>query len=165
MRVEQHFSAGGVVYRAADDGLEMVVCGRESPEMWGLPKGTPETNETPEQTALREVREETGLEVVLEEDLGWIEYWFNKPGIRVHKRVQFYLMSPTGGSMEQHDPEFDLVAWVPQGRAIETLTYSNEIDVLKRAIERVRNREAEDCHANEGGKSPLEGKTDLGCHQ
>ncbi len=134
MRVEEHFSAGGVVYRTADGKVEVVLCGRDKPPLWALPKGTPDQGETIEQTALREVREETGLQVALEEDLGQIEYWFNKPGARVHKRVRFFLMSPTGGSTDDHDPEFDRVSWFPMEKALEIATYPTETGILKRAL-------------------------------
>jgi len=140
MAVEEHFSAGGVVYRVVDGDVQFVLCGRDRPAVWSLPKGTPDNGETSEETALREVREETGLQVALEGDLGQIEYWFHKPGARVHKRVQFYLMAPTGGRTEDHDPEFDRVAWFSGEDAMKTLTYPNEAAVLKRALLQVRER-------------------------
>lgn len=138
MRTEEHFSAGGVVYRIADGQVEVVLCGRDKPLLWALPKGTPDPGETEEQTALREVREETGLQVAIERDLGHIEYWFNKPGARVHKRVRFFLMSPTGGSTADHDPEFDRVSWFPVEEALEIASYPTEKEVLKRALRQAK---------------------------
>ena len=143
MRVEEHFSAGGVVYRVVSGQMDVVLCGRDAPPLWGLPKGTPDAEETPEETALREVKEETGLEVVLEDDLGEIEYWFSTPDARVHKRVQFFLMTATGGSTEAHDPEFDRVSWFPVGPALKTLTHAEEVDVVSRAVHLVRTGEGE----------------------
>ncbi len=137
MRVEEHFSAGGVVYRRRDGEIDVVLCGRNKPLTWNLPKGTPDPGETPEQTALREVREETGLEVDLQSDLGQIEYWFSKSGARIHKRVQFFLMRATGGSTESHDPEFDWVTWFSSDEAARTLTYPNEAGVVARALSRL----------------------------
>ncbi len=127
-------SSGGVVYRVRDGGVELALCGRHS-GLWALPKGTPESGETLEQTALREVREETGLEVEIEAPLGHIEYWFTLPRERVHKRVYFYLMAPCGGSVDDHDPEFDVVEWFPAQAASATLTYASEIEVVGRALE------------------------------
>ena len=75
-RVERHVSAGGVVYRLTNGEIEAVLCGRSDPLRWSLPKGTPDKGESLEETALREVREETGLEVVIEAALGNINYWF-----------------------------------------------------------------------------------------
>src|SRR5256885_1605091 len=77
--VEQAVSAGGVVYRFADDGLGVLLCGRIADGLWALPKGTPEDNETLEETAAREVREETGLGVDIVEELGTIAYQFTRP--------------------------------------------------------------------------------------
>ncbi|MEE9286432.1 MAG: NUDIX hydrolase [Dehalococcoidia bacterium] len=140
MRVEENFSAGGVVYRRDDDDFEVALCGRNHPQTWSLPKGTPDPGESPEQTALREVQEETGLKARLKSDLGEIEYWFMKPGARVHKRVQFFLMEAVGGSMDNHDPEFDQVSWFPGNDALRSLTYTNEVEVVGRALQRLRDR-------------------------
>ena len=135
-RVEDLVSAGGVVYRVRDGAVEVVVCGLGSPMRWGLPKGTPDPAETREQTALREVGEETGLEVELERGIDSIEYWFVRPqdGVRCHKRVFFYLMSPTGGDVSQHDHEFDEVRWLPVEEALRTLTYENEVKVVQKGL-------------------------------
>ena len=139
-RVEHLVSAGGVVYRFRNGNLEFVLCGRLSPPRWSLPKGTPDPGETLEQTALREVREETGLEVELEAPLGRIQYWFVRPtdGCRCHKTVHFYLMRPVGGSTDRHDPEFDVVQWFPAEEALRTLTYPNEARLLEQAIARLQ---------------------------
>lgn len=151
MRVEEDFSAGGVVYRLVNGRMEVALCGLDAPLLWGLPKGTPDEGESPEQTALREVQEETGLEVALQGDLGEIEYWFSRPGARVHKRVQFFLMTATGGSMEAHDPEFDRVSWFPTGLAMTTLTHAAEVDILSRAVKRVGTGGSEGApHAPQG---------------
>ena len=161
-RVERLISAGGVVYRRANGRLEAVLCGRlmslqpvsketkgkatkdgdSSPEWtgknirWSLAKGTPDAGETLEETALREVREETGLEVTIDSTIGSIDYWFSERGskARFHKTVHFYLMVSGGGSTEQHDPEFDVVEWFPYEEALETVAYTNEAEVLRKAL-------------------------------
>jgi 8-oxo-dGTP pyrophosphatase MutT (NUDIX family) len=95
-----------------------------------------------EQTALREVREETGLEVEIEGPLRSIDYWFadRDSDVRYHKTVHFYLMNPVGGDTEQHDPEFDVVRWFAWDQALETLAYANEADVLREALELISQR-------------------------
>lgn len=136
LRVEDLISAGGIVYRQGAGGLEVVLCGRQTEGLWGLPKGRPMRGESLEQTARREVMEETGLEVKIERPLGAIEFWFTRPqqGVRFHKLVHHYLMVPTGGSVDQHDHEYDLVEWLPAEVAVQRLTYRNEAEILRRAL-------------------------------
>ena len=131
--VKDAVSAGGVVWRRGDDGIEVVVCGRRAEQHWGLPKGTPDDGETMEQTALREVREETGLEVEAGEQLGSIEYWFTSGGVRYHKHVHHWLMQPTGGDVANHDHEYDDVEWVSLHEALHLLSYDNERRILREA--------------------------------
>ena len=144
-RIKSLVSSGGVVYRQQDGSLETVLCGRSEPVRWSLAKGTPDPGETLEETALREVREETGLEVQLDSSLGSIEYWFSDRGseVRYHKTVHFYLMVPVGGDTAQHDPEFDVVRWFPVDEALETMAYNNEADVLRRALAVITEREGD----------------------
>jgi 8-oxo-dGTP pyrophosphatase MutT (NUDIX family) len=97
--IEDTVSAGGVVWRRAPHAVEVVLCGRND-GLRVLPKGTPDDGEALEQTALREVQEETGLRVRLGEPLGTIEYWFTSGGVRYHKQVHHWLMEPTGGMSE-----------------------------------------------------------------
>ena len=109
---------------------------------WSLAKGTPDPGETLEETALREVREETGLEVEMDSPLGAIDYWFvgQEPGVRFHKTVHYYLMNPIGGGIELHDPEFDVVKWFTSEEALEILAYANETEVLRRALKVIADR-------------------------
>ena len=133
-------SAGGLVYRTNGNcGVEVVICGREYPAVWGLPKGTPDPGETEEQTALREVREETGLKVVSERYIDSIRYWFVRAsdGARCHKTVHYYLMRPVGGDLSQHDHEFDFVVWTSLEEASRTLTYENEVEIVQKGASMV----------------------------
>ena len=129
-------SAGGIVIRSID-GVPHVVAGRRRRQgdgmTWTLPKGTPNPNETLEETALREVAEETGLEVRLLAPLDAIEYWFVQGGTRIHKTVHYWLMEPVGGDLERHDHEFDEVRWVPLVEAPALLTFQTERALVGRA--------------------------------
>jgi 8-oxo-dGTP pyrophosphatase MutT (NUDIX family) len=122
------------VWRKATAGeFEVVICGRRSQRLWCLPKGTPDAGESIEDTAVREVQEETGLEVHRGDPLGAIEYWFTANGIRYHKQVHHWLMEPIGGDIEQHDQEFDEVRWIPLADAPQMLTYEGERKVVAEA--------------------------------
>ena len=72
-----------------------------------------------------------------------IDYWVadRESDVRYHKTVHFYLMNPVGGNTEQHDPEFDVVQWFSSDEALETLAYTNEADVLRKALELISQRE------------------------
>jgi 8-oxo-dGTP pyrophosphatase MutT (NUDIX family) len=132
--IEDAVSAGGVVWRkSSHGGIDVVLCGRTANRSWVLPKGTPDGDETLEQTALREVREETGLEVKAGEPLGTIEYWFTLNGVRYHKQVFHWLMEAIGGDTAQHDHEFDEVAWMPLEEAFRVVNYENQRKVLNEA--------------------------------
>ena len=131
--VERAVSAGGVVVRQGAAGPEVVICGRDSDRVWGLPKGTPDEGESLEATALREVGEETGLKAEIVKKIGVAEYWFAREGIRYHKWVHHYLMRVTGGSTAEHDLEYDRVEWFPIEKAIETLTFDNDKEIVEQA--------------------------------
>jgi 8-oxo-dGTP pyrophosphatase MutT (NUDIX family) len=142
--LQEAMSAGGVVYREEAGRLLIALCGRTRARTWSLPKGTPDDGEDVEQTALREVKEETGLDVEIESPLGDIEYYFSRGSQKFHKRVHFYLMGERGGSFEEHDPEFDVVEWFPALQAVRTLTFPTEAEVVQRAIEALSARNGND---------------------
>jgi 8-oxo-dGTP pyrophosphatase MutT (NUDIX family) len=135
-------SAGGVVHRSHDGRLEIVLLHRRSPRLWALPKGTPDAGETIAETALRETREETGLEVVVDEPLGEIRYFFVRGSTRFNKTVHFFLMRPVGGSTDDHDAEFDEVRWFGVDEALALMTHRTEREVVERARQRLAMSDA-----------------------
>jgi ADP-ribose pyrophosphatase YjhB (NUDIX family) len=140
--MESATSAGGVVYRITEHGVEVVICGRTNEGIWGLPKGTPEPGEDLVAAATREVREETGLEVAVEEEIGSIRYWFVGEGVRYHKTVHHYLFVPLGGSLEAHDAEYDRAEWFEVDEACRRLSYPNEVEIVRKAAEMVKQKAA-----------------------
>jgi len=116
------------------DQQEIIVLHRRAPVLWALPKGTPDSGETIEETALRETREETGLEVEIEAPLSSIRYFFVRGTTRFHKTVHFFLMRPVGGALELHDHEFDEVRWAAGSEALALLTHATERTVVERAL-------------------------------
>ena len=125
-------AAGGVVLRHTERGTEVVLAGRDG--TWVLPKGTPDGAEGIEDTATREVREETGLDARIVRSLGTIEYWFALPRQRIHKVVHFFLMEPLGGDLDRHDHEYQEVRWVPVEEARRLLTFDTYREMLDRAL-------------------------------
>ena len=140
LRTSTATSAGGIVVRYEGGTPQLVVgCRRRDRHIvtWTLPKGTPNPGETREETATREVREETGLDVRISRPLESIEYWFVQGGTRIHKTVHYFLMDQTGGDLGRHDHEFETVRWVAFDEAQGLLTFETERALVARAAEAV----------------------------
>lgn len=134
------FSAGGVVVRG-DDVAVIVPVKRaaDGSRVLGLPKGHPDGEESPEQAATREVREETGLHAELIAPLGDVHYRYERKHRTVRKRVAFFLFEYRSGSLDDHDHEIDEASWMPLRRAAEELTYAGEREMVQRALSRTRS--------------------------
>jgi len=137
------FSAGGVVIRG--DETIVIVPRRRAANgraVVALPKGHVDPGETPPQAAVREVREETGVEAELVEKLGDVRYWYQRDGKRIAKVVAFYLFDYRSGDVADHDAEVEEARWVPLERALDELSYRGEREMVQRALERVRRERA-----------------------
>ena len=136
--VTHRISSGGVVFRPAGAAHEVALIrvARSDGHAWALPKGWVEKGEDLEQTAVREVREETGLNAKVLRKLGEITYEFYSRADRnrVHKTVHLFLLECLGGDPADHDDEVEEVRWFPLSDAVKTLTYKNERDMLEKAI-------------------------------
>ncbi len=145
LRTAAATSAGGIVVRAEETGRSLVVGMRRRDRdtvTWTLPKGTPAPGESLEQTALREVAEETGLEVRITGPLPSIDYSFTQAGTRIHKTVHYFLMEPVGGDLSHHDHEFERVRWVPFADAPGLLTFPTERALVATAAQRLEGEVA-----------------------
>jgi 8-oxo-dGTP pyrophosphatase MutT (NUDIX family) len=127
------------VYRRAEDAtVEVVLASRRTRRgdlAWGLAKGGIEAGETREEAAVREVREETGLDAMIEADLGDTKYIYVWEDVRIRKTVHFYLMRFAGGDVGDRDDEMEEIRWFPIERALKRAAYRGERDVLARAAE------------------------------
>jgi 8-oxo-dGTP pyrophosphatase MutT (NUDIX family) len=132
MRTVHETSAGGLVVDGLDGPQGSQVAAligrvdRRGRMLWSLPKGHIELGETAEQTAIREVAEETGIQGDVLASLGSIDYWFVTEGRRVHKTVHHYLLRFLGGELSDHDLEVTEVAWVPLDELPSRLAYADE---------------------------------------
>jgi 8-oxo-dGTP pyrophosphatase MutT (NUDIX family) len=140
LRTATATSAGGIVVRYEAGRPQLVVGSRRRERdnrTWTLPKGTPYRDETVEQTALREVSEETGLDVRITGPLDDIEYTFVQSGTRIHKTVHYFMMEPVGGDLDRHDHEFEQVRWVDFDEAATLLTFETERALVAQAADLV----------------------------
>jgi 8-oxo-dGTP pyrophosphatase MutT (NUDIX family) len=139
---ESEFSAGGVVVR---DGRCVVIVptrrAADGSKVLALPKGHPDGGESAADAALREVREETGVDATLVEKLGDVRYWYMRGGRRIAKRVEFFLFEYLGGDVGDHDHEVEDARWMPLEEAARSLTYQGEREMALRALSRAARDE------------------------
>ena len=141
--MEREFSAGGVLVKVIR-GRPMLAAirPRGKPEgLWALPKGKIDPGERPEETAVREVREETGVEGALVEKLGDVRYTYTRRGgTRVFKVVSFYLLRAGSGRIDEIDEqmrvEVDEARWLPLEEATRLLAYGGERQMAVKARDR-----------------------------
>jgi 8-oxo-dGTP pyrophosphatase MutT (NUDIX family) len=139
MATSSEFSAGGVVVRDAE--CVVIVPTRRSADgskVLALPKGHPEQGESAADAALREVREEAGVDARLVEQLGDVRYWYMRDGRRIAKVVSFFLLEYLSGEVTDHDREVEHARWLALERAARELTYKGERDMASRALLRLR---------------------------
>jgi ADP-ribose pyrophosphatase YjhB (NUDIX family) len=133
-------SAGGLVIDTT--GTKGLLIGRKDLKdqkgerlLWSLPKGHIEAGETPEQAAIREVCEETGIESEISKSLGVIDFWFMAGGKRIHKTVHHYLFREIGGHLAPQITEVDDVGWFPLEEIISMLAYPDEKKLIAKSGE------------------------------
>lgn len=138
-RVDE-ISAGGLVID--ETGTKGLLIGRidaKDPSrerlLWSLPKGHIEEGESPEQAAVREVQEETGIESEIHKSLGVIDFWFMAGGKRIHKTVHHFILKEKGGRIAPQVSEVDDVRWFPLDEIVERLAYPDEKKLIARSKE------------------------------
>jgi len=136
--VVRQVSAGGVVYRRAADGAEVAIVRVGPKGRWQLPKGIVDEGEKAEETAVREVREEAGVDARIAAPLETIEYWYvgnEREGrrVRFHKFVHLFLLEYAAGDVADHDHEVDEARWVPIAEAAAMLAFESERKAMRQA--------------------------------
>jgi 8-oxo-dGTP pyrophosphatase MutT (NUDIX family) len=134
MSTERETSYGGVVVRGGD---VLVITPAGKRRVTALPKGGADAGETGEDTAVREVREETGVDAVVSERLGDVSYWYRRGAKRIYKTVRFYLCDYLSGDTADHDDEVDDARWIPLERARSELSYPGERQMIERAMSKL----------------------------
>ena len=138
VRTETQVSAGGAVFRPGSSGPEIALISVGTPARWQLPKGIIDKGESPEVAAVREVREEAGIDARIERLIEKAEYWYQAAEaagrVRYHKFVYFFSMTYIGGDVGDHDHEVNEARWFPADEAIATLTFRSEREIVEKAI-------------------------------
>jgi 8-oxo-dGTP pyrophosphatase MutT (NUDIX family) len=141
--IVKQVSSGGVVYRTAGASPPEVALVKVGPKgRWQLPKGIVDDGEAPEQTAVREVREEAGVDARLLAKIDTVEYWYvgNDRGgerVRFHKFVHFFLLEYLGGDVADHDFEVEESRWIALEEAADKLAFESERKTIRRAVEMI----------------------------
>jgi 8-oxo-dGTP pyrophosphatase MutT (NUDIX family) len=138
----REFSAGGLVVKGIERDKQLAVvigrADRRGRTQWSLPKGHIDIGERPEQTAMREISEETGIRGDMLAALGSIDYWFRAEAAIVHKTVHHYLLRFREGEPVADDHEITDVAWVPLEALPSQLAHASERRLAAVAAELVQ---------------------------
>ncbi|OGH21419.1 MAG: hypothetical protein A2958_01335 [Candidatus Levybacteria bacterium RIFCSPLOWO2_01_FULL_38_13] len=130
------FSAGGIVYKKSKDKIFILVAQHSGHHGWVFPKGVigdHKKKESKEETAIREVKEETGINGKIIKALQPVTYWYNFQGQKIKKTVYYFLMEHGSGDTKEHDWEMQNVEWIPLEKVEERLTYKSDRQVWQNA--------------------------------
>ncbi len=128
------FSAGGIVYKKERNTLFILLAKHSYHKGWVFPKGLIDKGETKEQAAIREVKEESGADGVIQKSLEPITYWYRFENEKRKKTVYYFIMQYAGGDISQHDFEMDDVQWYKAQDAVKKLTYRSEKELLEKSL-------------------------------
>lgn len=135
--MNKHISSGAIVYKNESKRIEILLLHRKATDSWHLPKGTQNLGETLEQTSIREVKEETGLDIELIKYIGKLDSTYLRDGVNINKETNYFLARSIGGNIEIHDSEHDEVIFVDYSTALSRLEhfslFEEEGKILKMA--------------------------------
>jgi len=135
-KTEWEFSAGGIVFREENGKLEILLIRVKN--RWSFPKGNIEKGEPKDKAALREVKEETGVDAEIIKYLGEVDYWYSTGLTKIHKFVYYYLMKYAGGDIVPQKEEIDEAKFVPVEEVEKILTYPTDKEMFEKALKELK---------------------------
>ena len=133
--MKREFSAGGIVF---NNKGQVLVTQHSQNKHWSFPKGLIDPGQTPEQAAVREVKEEGGIEAEISEKIGYNKYVYTFEGEKIFKVVTYFLMKYVSGSPEDHDWEVSEANWYTPENALKQLSFTQDKSLLKKALEMIK---------------------------
>jgi 8-oxo-dGTP diphosphatase len=136
------FSAGGILYKKSPKGVDILLCQNSYHHGWGFPKGLIGDHiegEGKEETALREVEEETGAKGEILEALDAVTYWYKFNEEKIKKTVYYFIMKYTEGDITKHDFEMENVEWVDIDKVLDKLSFASDKEVFQKAMPRIQS--------------------------
>lgn len=133
--MKREFSAGGIVF---NNKGQVLLTKHSQNKHWGFPKGLIDPGQTSQEAALREVKEEGGVEAEIVGKVGYSKYVYTFEGEKIFKVVTYFLMKYKSGNPKDHDWEVEEAGWFTPDEALKQLTFSQDKDLLRIALERVR---------------------------
>lgn len=128
--MKREFSAGGIVFNKG----KVLLTKHSQNKHWSFPKGLIDPGQTPEQAAIREVKEEGGVEAEIVDKVGHNKYVYTLNGEKIFKVVTYFLMKYVSGDIKDHDWEVEEAGWFSPDEAIKQLTFSQDKNLLKKVI-------------------------------
>ena len=135
-------SCGAVMLRKNEERYEVLLV-KHLASHWGFPKGHTDGDETEEETAIREVKEESGYDILLEPGFRETSSYLPKPG--THKTVTYFIGNIVGGEANcEEDPGIEKVEWFPYTEALALLAYQDDVAVLRRGRKYLKEQESDE---------------------
>lgn len=134
-------SAGGIVYKNKDGKLYILVSKHSQHHGWVFPKGRigdEIKNESKKETAIREVKEETGIDGIIESSLPSVTYFYTWDDEKIKKTVYYFIMKFKGGDINDHDNEMEEIEWLEKEKVNDRLTYPSDKEVWNKAQELIK---------------------------